>query len=174
MAQLLTELVNTRGHTTDPDVASVLHESVAGLIRQRLGQPNGISRQTRRSLHLAHIRNLIRRRLNDPTLNLEQIARTAHMSPRYLHTIFQDADLTPMQLVKRLRLEQCHHSLQDPAQLARPIRDIILTHGYRRPDQFARDFKQHFGVSATQVRKSASRHTKADHTTGKDSVPGIR
>jgi AraC-like DNA-binding protein len=25
-----------------------------------------------------------------------------------------------------------------------------------RPDQFARDFKQHFGVSATQVRRLAS------------------
>jgi AraC-like DNA-binding protein len=36
------------------------------------------------------------------------------------------------------------------------IKDVIAAHGYLRPDQFARDFKQHFGVSATQARRLAS------------------
>jgi AraC-like DNA-binding protein len=38
-----------------------------------------------------------------------------------------------------------------------PIKDVIAAHGYLRPDQFARDFKQLFGVSATQVRRLATR-----------------
>lgn len=37
----------------------------------------------------------------------------------------------------------------------RPIKDIAAAHGYTRPDQFARDFRQRFGVSATQVRTLA-------------------
>jgi len=36
-----------------------------------------------------------------------------------------------------------------------PIKDLIAAHGYARSDQFARDFKQLFGVSATQVRRLA-------------------
>jgi AraC-like DNA-binding protein len=39
-----------------------------------------------------------------------------------------------------------------------PIKDVIAAHGYLRPDQFARDFKQHFGISATQARRLANQH----------------
>jgi len=93
---------------------------------------------------------------NSPELDPDRIAAAANISPRYLHTIFQDAELTPMQLLKRLRLEECRRSLQDPAQARTPIKDVIAAHGYRRPDQFARDFKQLFGVSANQARRLAS------------------
>jgi AraC-like DNA-binding protein len=82
-----------------------------------------------------------------------QIAQAANISPRYLHKIFQDAELTPMQMLKRMRLEECRRSLQDPALAMMPIGDIISVHGYLRPDQFARDFRQMFGVSAKQVHK---------------------
>jgi AraC-like DNA-binding protein len=40
-----------------------------------------------------------------------------------------------------------------------PIKDIISGHGYRRSDQFARDFKQLFGVSPTQVRRLAGQRS---------------
>jgi hypothetical protein len=63
-----------------------------------------------------------------------------------------------MQLLKRLRLQECHRRLQDPALALTPIKDLIAVHGYARPDQFARDFKQLFGVSPTQVRKLATRN----------------
>jgi AraC-like DNA-binding protein len=84
------------------------------------------------------------------------IAEAAHISPRYLHQLFQGAELTPMQLLKRLRLQECHRSLQDPALAMTPIKDVIAAHGYLRLDQFARDFKELFGVSATQLRRLAS------------------
>jgi AraC-like DNA-binding protein len=38
-----------------------------------------------------------------------------------------------------------------------PIKDIIAAHGYLRPDQFARDFRQQFGISASQLRARHSR-----------------
>jgi AraC-like DNA-binding protein len=62
-----------------------------------------------------------------------------------------------MQLLKRLHPQECHRHLQDPALAMTPIKDVIAAHGYLRPDQFARDFKQLFGVSATQVRRLATR-----------------
>jgi AraC-like DNA-binding protein len=51
---------------------------------------------TRQLLRTARIRAIIRRHLGD--------SEAAHVSPRYLHKIFKDSALTPMRLLKRLRL----------------------------------------------------------------------
>ena len=155
IAQFLVGLTDTAELTSDPDLADVLYECTLGLLRQRLGQPVGLTPRTRRLLHMAHIRNIIRHHLGNPKLDPNRIAHAAHISPRYLHQLFQDAELSPMQLLKQLRLQECHRSLQDPALAMIPIQDVIPAYGYLRPDQFARDFKQLFGVSPTQVRRLA-------------------
>lgn len=154
IARFLVELADTAARPAEAGTADVLHECTTGLIRQRLGQPDGITLRTRRLLLRAHVQRIIRRHHADPALDPDRIAKAASVSPRYLHTIFDDVDLTPMQLLKRLRLEECHRSLLDPALTMTPIKDIVARHGYRRPDQFARDFKQQFGVSANQVRRT--------------------
>jgi AraC-like DNA-binding protein len=105
---------------------------------------------------MALIRAIIRRHLGNPMLDPNGIADAANISPRYLHQLFQGAELTPMQLLKRLRLQEYHRCLQDPALAMTPLKDVIAAHGYLRLDQFARDFKQLFGVSATQLRRLAS------------------
>jgi AraC-like DNA-binding protein len=156
IGQFLIELTDTAELTGDPDLAHVLYECTVGLLRQRLGQPDGITPGTHRLLHMARIRGIIRRHLNNPMLDPNRIAQAANISPRYLHQLFQGAELAPMQLLKQLRLQECHRRLQDPALAMTPIKDVITAHGYLRPDQFARDFKQLFGISATQVRRLAS------------------
>lgn len=152
IAQLLIGLTEPAA-TDTPDLAEVLRECAIGLIRHRLGEPTGITPHTRRVLHQAHINGVIRLHLDNPALDPEGIAKAANISPRYLHTIFRDTDLTPMQLLKQLRLQEAHRRLQDPALASTPIRDIMSTVGYVRPDQFARDFRQQFGVSAREVRR---------------------
>jgi len=161
ISQYLIGLTETAELTGDPGLAEVLYECIVGLIRQALGQPNGISPRTRRLLHIERIRDIIRQHHDNPMLDPDRIAEVASISPRYLHQLFQGAELTPMQLLKRLRLEACHRSLQDPALAMTPIKDVIAAHGYVRCDQFARDFKQLFGVSATQVRRLASQRPSA-------------
>jgi AraC-like DNA-binding protein len=155
VAQFLAGLAESADQGFDSDFAEVLRECTVGLIRQRLGRPHGMSPQTCRLLQCAHVRNIMRRHHGDPTMDLGRIAKAANMSARNLNKLFQDGEETPMQLFKRLRLEQCHRSLRDPAFAGKPIKDVIAGHGYRRSDQFARDFKQHFGVSATHVRRLA-------------------
>lgn len=105
---------------------------------------------------MEHVRTIIRRRLGDPRLDADGIARAANISPRYLYQLFHGTELTPMQLLKRLRLEECRRSLLDPALATTPISDLIAGHGYLRADQFARDFRQLFGVPATRVRTDGS------------------
>lgn len=161
IAQFLIGLTETRDLVGDPGLADILYECAVGLIRQRLGQPPGITARTRQALRIARIREIIRRHHGNPTLDPDRIAEAANISPRYLHRLFQGAELTPMQLLKRLRLEECHRSLRDPTLAMIPIKDVIAAHGYSRSDQFARDFKQLFGVSATQVRRFASQWSPA-------------
>jgi len=156
IVQLLIELTTIAEQSDDPGLAGALYESAVGLIRQRLGPANGFTPRTRRFLRMAHIQTIIRRRVGDPTLDPDRIAKAANISPRYLHQLFQDAELTPMQLLKSIRLEECRRRLQDPALALTPIKDLIARHGYSRLDQFARDFKQLFGVPANQVRAYAS------------------
>jgi AraC-like DNA-binding protein len=153
IAQFLTGLTEPAS-TADPRLPEVLRDCAIGLIRQRLGSPSGITPRTRRLLQQTRINGIIRRHLSDPALDPDGIARAANVSPRYLYTIFQDAELTPMQLLKRLRLERAHRTLQDRTLATTSIKDIMSAVGYVRADQFARDFRRQFGVSAREVRNS--------------------
>jgi transcriptional regulator GlxA family with amidase domain len=58
-----------------------------------------------------------------------------------------------MQVVKAARLEHCHRDLRNPALAATPVAEIAAARGYRRADQFARDFRDRYGVPATRVRR---------------------
>jgi AraC-like DNA-binding protein len=158
IAQFLIDLTEPTA-TDAPGLADVLHECTVGLIRGQLGKPTGITSHTRRLLHQARINGIIRRHLDNPGLDPGEIAGQAHISPRYLHAIFQDANLTPMQLVKQLRLQQANQRLQDPTLASTPIKDIMSAVGYARADQFARDFRQIFGVSATEIRQLANQQS---------------
>jgi AraC-like DNA-binding protein len=129
VAEFLLELTGPAAQD-DPGLAEVLRECAVGLIRQHLG---------------------------NPALDPEGIARAANISPRYLYAIFRDSELTPMQLVKRLRLEEAHRRLADPAFAEASIKDIMGAVGYVRADQFARDFRQLFGASARDVQRSPGR-----------------
>jgi AraC-like DNA-binding protein len=142
--------------TDDPGLAGVLRECAVGLIRQRLGEQAGLTPHTSRLLQQVRINGIVRRHLGNPALDPEGIARAANISSRSLFTIFQDADLTPMQLLKRLRLQEARRRLQDPALAGTSIKDIMSAVGYVRADQFARDFRQLFGVSAREARRLAS------------------
>jgi AraC-like DNA-binding protein len=154
VAQFLVGLTEPAG-TDDPGLAEVLRECAVGLIRQRLGEPSGITPHTRRLLYRSCIDGIIRRNLGNPALDPDRIAREAHISPRYLFTMFQDTDLTPVQLLKQVRLQEAHRRLQDPALVDTPVKDIMAAVGYVRADQFARDFRQQFGFSASEARPLA-------------------
>lgn len=85
--------------------------------------------------------------------------------------LFQGTEPTPMQLVKRLRLQECNRSLRDPALGTKRIKDVIAAHGYGRLDQFSRDFRQMFGVSAREVRGLHSPTGPKDEPRGLEPAP---
>jgi AraC-like DNA-binding protein len=148
----LTDLAGIDEQKDGPELAVVLRECAVGLIRRRLDQPDGITPRTRQLLQVAGIRAILRRHLGDPAFDIERLAEVANLSSRHIYKLFQDTGSTPMQLLKRLRLEAARHSLLDPSLATTPVKSIMAAHGYVRADQFARDFRQLFGVSPTQAR----------------------
>lgn len=153
IAQFLIELAESND-TNSPELADVLLECAAGLVRQRLGHTSGITPATGRLLHQERIKNIIRQHMANPTLDPDQIARLANISPRYLHAIFQGTSQTPMQLLKRLRLHRALVALQDPLRPRTPVKEVMSSVGYSRADQFARDFRDQFGMAPTHARES--------------------
>ncbi len=155
ITQFLVELASDVERLTDPALAEVLHDCMIGLIGERLDRPYGITVNSM-ALHVARIRNILRRHHGDMALDPSDIANLANISPRYLYKICRLAGGTPMQLLKQIRLDECRRSLEDPSQRERTINNILAAHGYRRQDQFTRDFKKQFGISAKRVRTAGS------------------
>lgn len=159
--------------TGDPGLAEVLCKCVVGLIRQRLGELSGITPHTRRLLQQERIKGIVRRHLDNPALDPEGIAKAANISQSYLHRIFRGADLTPMRLLKQLRLQEAHRMLQDSALANRAIKDIGSAVGYVRADQFSWDFRQLFGVSPRAARLLAVERVRAGRPGSPKSVATV-
>ena len=157
VAQFLIGLIHPAAPAPDPDLADVLRESVTDLIRTRLGLSNGISPHTRQTLWMRHLNNLIWQGHRDPDFDVHHLATAANISTRFLQSLCHHSGHTPTQLVKQVRLQECHRDLRDPALVTKPLGHIRATHGYTRADQFARDFRQQFGLSASQIRNQTPR-----------------
>ena len=93
-------------------------------------------------------------------LPLERLARIALFSPFHFHRVFRAiTGETVAAFVQRLRLERAAVAL-----IAHPGQSVLaigLDHGFASPAGFARAFRGHFGMSATEWRsKGARRHRK--------------
>jgi AraC-like DNA-binding protein len=110
------------------------------LVRQP-GRSAGVARA------LQHIHRHLEQRLDVATL-----ARAAGMSASSLHHGFKKATaLSPIQYLKRLRLDRARQLMMDEGSQAA---EAALRVGYESPSQFSRDFKRLFGLPPRRYRES--------------------
>ena len=84
-------------------------------------------------------------------LRLETVARVANFSPYHFHRIFKAiVGETLNGYVRRLRAQRAASQLIHNPTLT--ITEIAVACGYSSSSAFSREFRQHFGVSATQFR----------------------
>jgi len=89
----------------------------------------------------------------DLTLDLKQVAQVSHYSPYHFHRIFTAVvGETPQDFVNRVRLEKAANMLQKSPALT--ITDIALTCGFSSSATFARSFKKHFGLTASEYARA--------------------
>ncbi len=102
----------------------------------------------------------------DAELTLEALARVAHFSPYHFHRIFRAMIGEPLfQYIQRIRLEKAATRLaEDPR---RPVTRIALDCGFSGSAAFARAFREHFGMSASEWRRRGSGKTGTGTSGGK-------
>ena len=95
---------------------------------------------------------VIDRRLDDETLDVDALARETGQSRRTLDRRLRDADVSPAELILRHRLDRA------AALLARGegnVSEVAYAVGFRSVSHFSRGFREHHGESPSKVRARA-------------------
>lgn len=101
---------------------------------------------------LALIQRDILARLTQPELNLAQIARLHHLTPRQVQRLFAREGTCFSDYVRDARLDRVRAALADPRQRHRRVLQIVLDNGFDDFSAFSRAFKRRFGTTPTEIR----------------------
>lgn len=89
-------------------------------------------------------------------ISIADLAREVGMSAPSYHVHFKGlTGNSPMQYVKAMRLHEARLMI---ARQSRTIAEVAVSVGYASPAQFSRDFKRHFGRTASEETKWVRRH----------------
>ncbi|WP_316520064.1 helix-turn-helix domain-containing protein [Kitasatospora brasiliensis] len=132
-------------------VSDLLAILVTELLDQESPEPPGGSAEL-----LARIRAHIEESLADPDLSPETIARSQHISVRYLHKLFQQDGTTVGQWVRRRRLEACRRELERPSRRQTSVSAVAHRWGFVSHSHFSRAFRDAFGVSPREWQACAA------------------
>lgn len=108
----------------------------------------------RRAL-LARVQEYINANLGDPHLGPQTIADAFQFSPRYLHRLFSEFDLTVSDWIKRRRLTRCRFDLEDARFDGHSITQIALKNGFSDSSHFSRCFRAEYGMTPREQRNQA-------------------
>lgn len=174
LSPLVTQLVDTAAtypSTTGEVLARHVVDLLTVLVGERLHQEVGDTPSTTQVL-LTRIQAFIDGRLADPDLTPDAIARAHQISVRYLHKVFQTADVTVSRWIQRRRLQECRRELARREAAGRTIAAVACQWGFTSAAHFSRVFREAYGLSPAEWRDSAAR---APHVppvpSGASSVP---
>ncbi|WP_315780371.1 MULTISPECIES: helix-turn-helix domain-containing protein [unclassified Bradyrhizobium] len=109
-----------------------------------------------RAALLYRIKAHIRTRLSDSELSLQAIAREVGLSARYVSDLFSDEQLSFQRFVLAERLKHCRRDIGSPALGHRQIGEIAFSWGFNDLSHFGRVFREQFGVSPREWRRSSA------------------
>lgn len=86
----------------------------------------------------------------DGGLRIGELAKRIHFSPWYFSKVFVALyGIGPLQFSVRMRLERAHLMLSTTCL---PVTEVSAVCGFDNPCSFARAFRAHFGMSASEYR----------------------
>ena len=134
------------------DVIGLLYHFFAHVFAQHLyldTQPHTSARDLRKTMQLRSVIDYINGHLGSQ-VSLEQLARSASMSPKYFYHFFcQMTHHTPIEYLNMQRIEYACYALSTTDE---PITGIALSCGFNDPSYFIRIFKRYKGVTPGQYR----------------------
>ncbi len=108
---------------------------------------------TQREALRERIKQLVARRLGDPGLTVDEIARALNCSRRLLYTAFGDEPEGVAGHLLAQRLEACRRDFEDPRRDAASITEIAFERGFVHPAHFSRTFRARFGMAPSEWRQ---------------------
>jgi acetamidase/formamidase/AraC-like DNA-binding protein len=121
--------------------------------------------------HLRRVRLTIERRLRDPELTLDVVAREERMSRRYLQRLFAQAGETFSDHLRARRLAEARRDLADPRLAGVSVREIAHRAGFTHHAHFSRAFRAAFGHSPSDARAGSADRDAPAHRGRPDRLP---
>jgi AraC-like DNA-binding protein len=135
--------------------ADVLAKTITQIINLAIHEKMG-----RRSIEPAQgtlgdrIRAYVADHLRDPHLSLDIIAKHLNSSKRSLHRAVSTSSSSIHDLIWHQRLDRCRRDLLDPSLSRQTIAEIAHSWGFKNFTHFSQAFRERFGVSAREARRS--------------------
>ncbi|GAB2997427.1 helix-turn-helix domain-containing protein [Streptomyces pseudoechinosporeus] len=158
LSPFLGRLVDSAG-THPPRTGELLARNVVdllgGLADERLGRAaTGTDTPEGNRALLLRIRAFIDQHLSDPGLTPQVIARAHHISPRYLHKLFESEGVTVSRWIQRRRLEACRQDLGRRDMAGTAIAAVAHNRGFTSAAHFSRAFRAAYGMSPREWRET--------------------
>jgi AraC-like DNA-binding protein len=100
-------------------------------------------------------REYIEANLSDPQLSPASIASAHFISTRHLHNVFHESGTTVASWIRSRRLDGAQRELKDPLHAGKPVGAVAANWGFLDAAHFSRTFRDAFGVSPSDWRRSA-------------------
>jgi AraC-like DNA-binding protein len=142
-------------NTLNDHDAGLIADNFCRLLAIACGASVGEHAESLRSARLEEATRYVDLHLADPALAPEKVAAALKMSVRQLHLLFEPSGSTFAQYVMRRRLEECRAAIVNSI-VDRSITDIALAWGFNSLRTFHRNFRQAFGVTASELREKRS------------------
>ncbi|MGW8969982.1 AraC-like ligand-binding domain-containing protein [Streptomyces platensis] len=153
LSPFLAGLVDGAG-TYLPRTSEVMARNVVDLLGvltdEVLGRSSADTAGASRAL-LLRIQAFIDRHLADPDLTPQVIARAHHISPRYLHKLFESENATVGRWIQRRRLEECRRELARRGN-GSTIAAVAHRWGFASAAHFSRVFRAAYGMAPREWR----------------------
>jgi AraC family transcriptional activator of tynA and feaB len=139
-----------------PEAQETVADTIARLVALALGgsveaQENGTS--CTRKAFLTAILKHVDENLLDPTLSVESVCRRFHVTPRYLHRLFEVEETTFGATIRTKRLARCAAELTSSTDQS--IAALAFACGFSDVSYFNRIFKRAFDKSPTEYRRAS-------------------
>lgn len=108
----------------------------------------------RRSL-LARVQEYVIANLSDPGLGPQTIASAFRFSPRYLHRLFAEFEMTVCEWIRQRRLARARVDMETRGLDALSITQIAMKNGFSDSSHFSRSFRAEFGSSPRDWREAS-------------------
>lgn len=141
----------------DREELPALEATLAELLVACLSHKQSGTKEEATDVQLAHLRRVCRSidaRLDDPDLNLEQIAEQEGLSARYVQKLFKSSGTTFSEYLKSRRIQHCCIDLANPALAQFSIAQLCYRWGFNDAANFSRTFSQYTGLSPKAYRAS--------------------